>query len=67
MKTKYESLTEKKCDLCGKNFIPTFHWLYKIKKSGKKTLYFCSYSCYRKMGGDNSETFSTNARNRFKY
>lgn len=67
MKTKYESLAEKKCDLCGKNFVPTYYWLYKIKKYAKKTLYFCSYSCYRKMGGDNGDSFSTKERSKFKY
>ena len=53
MDNKYNlCLAEKTCDLCGKNFIPTFHWAYKIRPARNRTLYFCSYTCYRKSGGD---------------
>ena len=62
-----DSLVEKKCVLCNKNFVPTFHWLYKIRKDKGKTLYFCSYGCYRKMGGDNGEKFSKYGRERSKF
>lgn len=30
---------------CGKKFIPTPMWVYKIKSK-----YYCSYTCYRKAG-----------------
>lgn len=36
---------------CGKKFVPTPEWLYKIRK-GKEKGYYCSYTCYRKAGGD---------------
>jgi len=41
------------CD-CGKKFIPTVEYIYKLRK-GKTgaTKYYCSYTCWRKAGGDN--------------
>lgn len=42
------------CKRCGKMFIPGAEHLYKIIKDGK-TNYYCSYSCWRKDGGDNGE------------
>ena len=37
---------------CGRDFIPHPNWLYKQIKN-KKTIYYCSYTCWRKDGGDN--------------
>ena len=36
---------------CGKRFIPRPNWLYKIKSK-----YYCSYTCWRKDGGDGGNT-----------
>lgn len=42
---------------CGKEFIPSYCWLYKLKpRKNTKTRYFCSYSCWRKAGGDGGRT-----------
>ena len=45
---------------CGKKFIPTYHWLYKLTNKNNKTSYFCSYTCWRKAGGgsDNKKRVS---------
>lgn len=42
----------KECERCGKKFIPGSLHLYKLLKNGK-TKYYCSYTCWRKCGGDN--------------
>ena len=37
-------------------FIPNPNWMYKLRKElTKGYMYFCSYSCYRKAGGDNGK------------
>ena len=50
-------LPMKKCAICNKEFIKSPDWLYKLNYltgSGKYGYrYFCSYTCYRKAGGDN--------------
>lgn len=46
MKKHYEPL--RTCPICEKRFIPTAQWLYK----GERGPYYCSYTCYRKAGGD---------------
>jgi len=40
------------CSVCGKEFIPPImgKWMYRI---GQK--WQCSYTCYRKAGGDNGK------------
>ncbi len=48
-------LVQRNCDICGKTVIPTPHWMYKIHKPGKNIKYYCSYTCYRKAGGDNGK------------
>lgn len=51
-----EYIKEKVCPICGKIFIVyNPRWLYKIKykNKGQKTKYLCSYTCWRKAGGDN--------------
>lgn len=50
---------------CGKCFIPTPAWLYKINFQGKKnggTKYYCSYTCWRKAGGDNGGKYRNIAK-----
>lgn len=42
------------CD-CGKNFIPTPKYTYKLMKK-MKTTYYCSYTCWRKAGGGNGNS-----------
>ena len=37
----------KTCPVCGKQFIPSVHWMYKLRKQ-----YYCRYSCYSSAGGD---------------
>jgi ribosomal protein L24E len=39
------------CSICGKEFLPTYHWMYK-RTIDKRVAYQCSYTCYRKAGGD---------------
>lgn len=34
------------CTVCGKQFVPTYYHMYKIKSK-----YQCSWTCYRKAGG----------------
>lgn len=42
--------------VCGKNFIPTYGWVYKIKRDNSTaTKFYCSYSCWRKAGGGNGK------------
>lgn len=48
--------TAKNCGQCGKMFIPGREHLYKLLKSNK-TKYYCSYSCWRKAGGDNGKKY----------
>ena len=40
----------KKCPICGKMFVPTFYWCYKIHKNNRMN-YYCRYNCYRNAGG----------------
>jgi len=41
---------------CGKTFIPTPEWLYKLRrKQNSKAMYYCSYTCWRKAGGDSGK------------
>ena len=50
-------LPMKTCAICGKEFITSTEWLYKLNyatnSKSYKYKYFCSYTCYRKAGGDN--------------
>lgn len=48
------SLLMRQCFRCGKMFIPAAEHLYKITKYGK-TNYYCSYTCWRKDGGDSGK------------
>lgn len=36
------------CPTCGKQFSYTSSWVYKKKKTGAKTKYYCRWSCFRK-------------------
>lgn len=42
----------KKCSICGKEFIPASMHMYKTKNSHGIVEIQCSYTCYRKAGGD---------------
>lgn len=42
----------KKCNICEKEFFPNSEHMYK-RSINKQTEYQCSYTCYRKSGGDN--------------
>lgn len=44
------------CKRCGKMFIPAKEHLYKMIKDGK-TCYYCTYTCWRKDGGDNGKRY----------
>lgn len=54
---KRDGLLEKNCDICGKLIIPTPQWMYK-KVTDRKSYFYCSYTCYRKAGGDNGKYIS---------
>lgn len=43
-----------RCSECDKEFILACGHMYKRVKKGKTT-YQCSYSCYRKAGGDDGQ------------
>ena len=40
-------IVDKKCHLCGKNFIPAGLHMYKCD-TGQGTVMFCSYTCWNK-------------------
>ena len=42
----------KKCSICGKEFIPASIHMYKTKNRRGTIKMQCSYTCYRKAGGD---------------
>lgn len=42
---------QRKCPVCGKDFIRPSENIYKIVKN-YKTIDYCSYTCWRKAGGD---------------
>lgn len=42
------------CSECGKAFIPAAAHMYKRIKD-RRTVYQCSYTCYRKAGGDSGK------------
>lgn len=44
------------CARCGKMFIPSVQYLYKLHKDNKPK-YYCSYNCWRKDGGDNGKRY----------
>lgn len=47
-------ISDKKCGICGKTIIATPEWLYKLLKK-KTMIWYCSYTCYRKAGGDSGK------------
>lgn len=52
-RAKGSALQIRKCDECGKEFIPGVEHLYTLKLFGKSKKWYCSYTCWRKNGGDN--------------
>ena len=40
------------CPVCGKEFLHNTQSIYKLNK-GRRIKYYCSYTCWRKAGGDN--------------
>lgn len=42
----------KTCAECGQVFIIGISWMYKLRKKPNGTIYYCSYKCWRKNGGD---------------
>lgn len=40
------------CNICGKKFIPGMSHMYKRKDKRGRIKKQCSYTCYRKAGGD---------------
>lgn len=59
---------EKRCEICGKLMVRVNWNLYAYKKKLNDSptySYFCSYSCYRKAGGD-SGIESHYVRSKFK-
>lgn len=53
-RTKGSILSTKTCDECGKSFIPGAEHLYTMTKHKQGKKWYCSYTCWRKNGGDNS-------------
>lgn len=50
------SLKLRQCKRCGKMFIPGSQHLY-ILYNNQKKVYYCSYTCWRKDGGDNGHKY----------
>lgn len=48
-------LSTKKCDECGKEFIPGAEHLYVMTRYGRGKEWYCSYTCWRANGGDNKQ------------
>lgn len=46
---------EYNCEICNKVFIPRPNWLYKITNKKGNVQYYCSYTCWRKDGGDSGK------------
>lgn len=46
---KYEGMIQ--CPVCKKEFLSNPSSIYKMKK-GTKIVQLCSYTCWRKVGGD---------------
>lgn len=47
-----DMMPTRECTICGKQFIYTQSWVYKIKQGANKSIkYQCSYTCWRKAGG----------------
>lgn len=40
----HDKMIMRKCDVCGKNFIPTYKWVYRDRQHSK---WYCKYSCMR--------------------
>ena len=49
MKGKEDPFRVHRCT-CGKTFIPTHEYVYKLSVKGRLK-YYCSYTCWRKAGG----------------
>lgn len=49
MRIKKNGMTT--CPVCGKEFLHNSMSIYKLSKGGR-TKYYCSYTCWRKAGGD---------------
>ena len=47
----------KTCPVCGKHFIPTIGWVYRL---GPK--FYCRYTCYSEAGGDKHKKYRTNGK-----
>lgn len=41
-----------KCPVCKKLFLYNSHSIYRLKGKGGTTKHYCSYTCWRKAGGD---------------
>jgi hypothetical protein len=50
-------LQVKKCKICGKTIVrPNWQlYTYKLRIGNNPYSYFCSYTCYRKAGGDSGK------------
>ena len=54
-------LPSRKCPICGKTVIVRYNYAYRIN-----TKWYCSYTCYRKAGGDDGKFTTHYARRRKK-
>lgn len=56
---------EKKCPICGKEFLVTTHkWTYKLPGKRNTPIYYCTYTCFRIAQKKEDER---RARNRERY
>ena len=63
-KGKPDLLETKVCKICGKHFIAfSPDYIYKLRHSPHSGfVYYCSYTCYRKAGGDSGKYVTNNAK-----
>lgn len=52
---KCDDLREIKCPICKKMFIYNPMSIYKIQPTNRAKKWYCSYTCWRKAGGDKSK------------
>ena len=56
MKSDDTHIATETCPICGKEFIFNGMSIYKLVKN-HKTRWYCSYTCWRKDGGDNGRKY----------
>ena len=57
--SKHEVISMEKCPVCKRSFVYNRMSIYKIKnRRNGKIKWYCSYTCWRKAGGDQNKSSS---------